>query len=161
MVQITSLILLAILSHCISSAAIVRGAPKFDHTKRDTIPDYAITYAPYSYLHSGESWWPSDVATHLKHCTPEVNFAAVGPAATLETLDDLAPDVYLTSDDNVEDNPAWLLGVKPDSSGYTSAPATIIVVDKTEYVDVFYFFFYSYNHGLTYVSNSLSNKIRC
>lgn len=161
MVRATSLILSATLSHCISSAAITPGAPKFDNTKRDTIPDYAITYAPYSYLYSGESWWPSDVTTHLEHCTPKVGFVAIGPAATLETLHELAPDVYLTSDDNVEDNPTWLLGIKPDSSGYTSAPATIIVVDKTEYVDVFYFYFYSYNHGLTYVRSSLSNGTNC
>lgn len=160
MIRITSLILSATFFH-ISSTAITRSTPKFDHTKRDTIPDYAITYAPYSYLYSGESWWPSHIATHLEHCTPEVNFVAVGSAATLETLDELASEVYLTSDDNVEDNPTWLLGIKPDSSGYTSAPATIIVADKTEYVDVFYFYFYSYNHGLTYVAGSLSLEIYC
>ena len=81
----------------------------------------------------------------------QVNYAAVQSTVTLETLDELASDVYLTSKDNVENNPAWLVGVKPSSSGYTSAPATIIVADKTDHVDVFYFYFYSYNKGLTYV----------
>jgi hypothetical protein len=149
MVRITSLIFLAGSLQLISAAATRRLTPKFDKTKRDTIPDYAITYAPYSYLYSGESWWPSDVATHLEHVTPEVNYTAVESSVTMETLDDLASDVYLTSDDNVEDNPTWLLGIEPNSLGYTSAPATIIVADKTDYVDVFYFYFYSYNHGLT------------
>ena len=100
------------------------------------------------------------MATHLEHVTPEVNYVAVESTVTLETLDELASDVYLTSDDNVEDNPTWLLGIEPNSSGYTSAPATIIVVDKTDYVDVFYFYFYSYNHGLTYVFHTrLATKL--
>lgn len=159
MVCITSLALLVNSLELISAAATPRRAPKFDKAKRDTIPDYAITYAPYSYLYSGESWWPSDVATHLQHVTPEVNYVAVESTVTLETLDELASDVYLTSNDNVEDNPTWLLGVEPSSSGYTSSPATIIVADKGDYVDVFYFYFYSYNHGLTYIPHNILPKL--
>jgi hypothetical protein len=73
MVRITSLVFWATSVPLISEAATLRKAPKFDKTKRDTIPDYAITYAPYSYLYSGESYWPSDIATHLEHVTPEVS----------------------------------------------------------------------------------------
>jgi hypothetical protein len=158
MAPITSLFLLA---------ASVAAIPTFDKTKRDALPDYALQFAPYSYLYSGEGFWPSDVATHLQHVTPEVNFAAVGPNQTLETLDGLASDVYLTSDDNPLSNPAWLVSTygKPTSTGYSAAPATIIVVDKSTYlspsVDVFYFYFYSYNQGLEYVSHIPVQKSHC
>lgn len=144
----TFLVMVAASLEAVSAAPAAGTSPI--KAKRDIVPDYAITYAPYSYLYSGEAWWPSDIATHVQHVTPEVDYVAVASNVTLEDLDTFAADVYLTSDDNVEDNPTWLLGVEPDSAGYTSAPATIIVVDKTDFVDVFYFYFYSYNHGLTY-----------
>lgn len=140
-----------------SSVFAVSASPtsRASKVKRATIPDYVLTYAPYSYLYSGETWWPSDVATHMEHVTPEVEYVAVESNVTLETLDELASDVFLTSNDNVEDNPAWLLSTDntPDSSGYSSAPATIIVVEKDDgIVDAFYFYFYSYNHGATFVA---------
>ena len=120
--------------------------------KRDTLPDFALTYAPYSHLYSGESWWPSDTSIHLQHVTPEVNYVPVGENATMETLDTFATDVYLTSNDNVETNPAWLTsdyGI-PNNTGYSVAPATIIAAAKPgDIVDVFYFYFYSYNEGNT------------
>lgn len=85
--------------------------------------------------------------------TPEVNYAAVGSGVTLENLDTFPSDAYLTSDDNVQTDPSWLVSTygKPNGSGYSAAPATIIVVDKGDIIDVFYFYFYSYNQGLTYV----------
>lgn len=122
----------------------------------EPIPDYALKYAPYTHLYSGESWWPSDISTHLQNTIPEANSTVLGPAgsATVKNLDTYpSNDVYLTSKDNVLDNPAWLLSTdnKPDSNGYSKAPATLIAVDKGNgTVDVFYFYFYSYNHGNEY-----------
>jgi hypothetical protein len=119
-----------------------------------SLPSYVLTYAPYSHLWSQEEWWPSDVATHVQHVVPEVNFAPVAPSVTLENISSLAGNVYLTSKDNVENNPAWLLSAlnEPTSTGYSAAPATIIAVQKSGgIVDAFYFYFYSYNHGNKYV----------
>ena len=49
--------------------------------KRDALPDYAITYAPLTYLYSGEKWFPSDIKIHLENVEPEVNFTATGVMA--------------------------------------------------------------------------------
>ncbi|KIY51645.1 hypothetical protein FISHEDRAFT_64161 [Fistulina hepatica ATCC 64428] len=121
--------------------------------KHDSIPDYVLTYAPYTHLWSEEEWWPNDIVDHLEHVTPKVyhpfasyigcicvilivslwvDYVAVADSVTIETLDTFSTDTYLTSDDNVEDNPAWLLAAEnePDSSGLSFAPATIICVEK-------------------------------
>ncbi|PSR99156.1 hypothetical protein BD289DRAFT_58182 [Coniella lustricola] len=118
------------------------------------LPDYAITYAPWSYLYSSEGTFPSDITVHLNHTIPEVNYAAIGAAGsvTVDTLDTYASDVYLTSADDISDEPAWLLSDygMPDvgGSGYSAAPGLIIAAEKNEsVVDVFYFYFYSYNWG--------------
>ena len=60
---------------------------------------------------------------------------------------------FLTSDDDVTSNPAWLQSVygKPDSSGKSAGDAVIIAVDKTDvqgpgWVDVFYFFWFVHKY---------------
>ena len=139
------------LSLLVASCFTVSALPS-SKVKRDTLPDYALTYAPYSHLYSGEQWWPSDTSIHLQHVTPEVNYVPVSENATMENLDTFATDVYLTSNDNVETNPAWLTSGygTPTNTGYSAAPATIIAAPKSEgIVDVFYFYFYSYNEGNT------------
>ncbi|ROV95973.1 hypothetical protein VMCG_07972 [Cytospora schulzeri] len=125
--------------------------PKLMH-KRDALPDYAITYAPWSYLHSEDRTFPSDVTVHLNNTIPKVDFEAIASAGslTIDTLDSYSSDAYLTSEDNVEDNPTWLLSDygTPDSSGYSAAPGLIIAAEKNSTTtDVFYFYFYSYNWG--------------
>ena len=125
--------------------------------KRDTLPDYAITYAPLSYLYSTEQWFPSDITTHLANVQPEVDFVASGTngSVTLDTLNTYASDVYLTASDGpilnpLDGTPAWLLseyGI-PDSDGLSAAPGLIIAAEKNSTTtDVFYFYFYSYNYG--------------
>ncbi|KAI9736948.1 MAG: Vacuolar protein sorting-associated protein 62 [Cirrosporium novae-zelandiae] len=116
----------------------VFAAPTPKLSKRTALPDYALTYAPYAYFYSGESFYCSDIATHVKHVSVEEDYVNVSTSVTLETLSEYASDTYLTSYDDVEDKPAWLTSVanKPDSDGYTAAPATIIAVDKGTYVDV-------------------------
>ncbi|KAK0241397.1 hypothetical protein EDD85DRAFT_763209 [Armillaria nabsnona] len=130
--------------------------------KRDAIPSYVLTYAPYTYLYSGETYWSSDISVHLQHTTPEVDFASLGFQATLQTLNSITTDAYLTSNDNVETNPAWLLSTsyKPNSSGYSTAPATIICVEKDGgIVDAFYFYFYSFNRGNTVLGIRFGNHV--
>jgi len=57
--------------------------------------------------------------------------------------------VWLTSNDDVTQNPDWIKGVRPDSSGKTEGKtAAVVVNDKGNgNVDAFYFYFYTYNWG--------------
>ncbi|KAL8727273.1 MAG: hypothetical protein Q9166_006154 [cf. Caloplaca sp. 2 TL-2023] len=85
-----------------------------------TIPGYVLEYAPLVHLYSGEQFWPCDVAEHLEHVTPYLNYtptAAASASLSLTNLDKLneysnGRFVYLTSDDNVEERPDWLKGEK-------------------------------------------------
>ncbi|EMC95861.1 hypothetical protein BAUCODRAFT_109511 [Baudoinia panamericana UAMH 10762] len=83
------------------------------------IPAYVLDYAPYVHLFSGEQYWPSDIAEHLVHSTPKVNYtivASMKDACNLTNLDELdridgamhGRYMYLHSDDNVEAMPQWL-----------------------------------------------------
>ncbi|KAL8998168.1 MAG: hypothetical protein Q9169_002722 [Polycauliona sp. 2 TL-2023] len=84
------------------------------------IPDYVLEYAPLVHLHSSEKFWPCDIAEHLQHVTPYLNYTAMAPTSSnfnLTNLDQLneferGRFVYLTSDDNVEARPDWLGGEK-------------------------------------------------
>ncbi|KAI0131900.1 hypothetical protein BJ170DRAFT_679798 [Xylariales sp. AK1849] len=133
------------------AVAVAAAVPNRLH-KREALPDYATTYAPYSYLYSGEKYFPSDIATHLENTIPEVNYVAVGDAGSVDvdTLNNYNSSVYLTAADTPSDNPAWITSEygKPASNGYSGAPGTIIAVEKNSTTtDVFYFHFYSYNFG--------------
>ncbi|KAK6607731.1 vacuolar protein sorting-associated protein [Botrytis cinerea] len=49
---------------------------------------------------------------------------------------------------------------KPDPSGYSPAPATLIIVDKGHgIVDAFWFYFYSYNLGTTVLKMRFGNHV--
>jgi hypothetical protein len=137
------------------------AAPAGGLLKRAALPAYALTYAPYTYLQSGEAWLPSDVATHVKHMSVEYNFKNVSTSVSLETLNTFNSSTYLTSYDNVETNPAWLTSTygKTNAKGYSAAPATIIAVEKNGFVDVFYFYFYSYNHGSLVLGSRVDNHV--
>ncbi|KAK7431716.1 Vacuolar protein sorting-associated protein 62 [Neonectria magnoliae] len=51
-------------------------------------------------------------------------------------------------------------GHKPDTNGYSSAPAVLVVVDKgSGIVDAFWFFFYSYNLGQTVFNIRFGNHV--
>ncbi|PIL31347.1 hypothetical protein GSI_06045 [Ganoderma sinense ZZ0214-1] len=118
--------------------------------KRDPMPSFVLANAPVSYLYSKEQWWPADVAVHLTHVTPEVNFSAVAPSVTFQNISSLGSDVCLTSKDDVSKSPAWLNSAvgKPDANGLSTAPTTIVLVNKPGGIlDAFFFYFYSYDHG--------------
>lgn len=80
------------------------------------IPKYVLDHAPLIHLYSGEQYWPGDMAEHLFHTTPHLNYTplqATDDHPTLENLGGLnrwGRFVYLQSDDNVEDRPDWLGG---------------------------------------------------
>lgn len=155
--QVTTFFALAGLAGFASAAPRKQGRSKLH--KREALPDYAITYAPLSYLYSGEKWFPSDITIHLENVEPDVNYTATGSnnSVTLDTLNTYASDVYLTASDGpifnpLDGTPAWLssnYGI-PDSNGLSAAPGLIIAAEKNSTTtDVFYFYFYSYNYGGT------------
>jgi hypothetical protein len=133
------------------------------------IPDYIIDYAPYVYLYSEEEYWPGLMEEHLEHTTPHINFDPVDDKylhPTVNNLDQLngMGKMYLQSNDDPESYPHWLGGednipedlfplprnTKPHAKNvpYRSpAPAVLVVVDKGDYLDAFWFFFYSFNLG--------------
>lgn len=84
------------------------------------IPQYVLDYAPLVHLYSGEEFWPCDIAEHLRHVTPELNYTQIQSRSQnldLMNLDELnewerGRFVFLTSDDNVEKRPDWLRGGK-------------------------------------------------
>ncbi|OAA65893.1 vacuolar sorting-associated protein [Niveomyces insectorum RCEF 264] len=81
-------------------------------TLRD-VPGYVLDHAPLVHLFSGENFWPSHIAEHIKHMIPYTNGTAVDHPSTL-TLDNLyllnnhSTEVFLTSEVDVETRPAWL-----------------------------------------------------
>lgn len=85
---------------------------------RRQIPAYVFEHAPLVHLFSGEQFWPCDVAEHLFHVTPMLNYTPIQSQAKHPTLRDLNQlnqwqrngHVFLTSNDNVEDRPPWMEG---------------------------------------------------
>ncbi|GAB7357122.1 hypothetical protein MBLNU459_g7923t1 [Dothideomycetes sp. NU459] len=82
------------------------------------IPSYVFDYVPYVHLFSGEEFWPCDIADHLVHTSPYLNYTPIEDMETDRTLDNLdeinryGRFTYLQSDDNVEERPKWLGGSK-------------------------------------------------
>ncbi|KAL9116960.1 MAG: hypothetical protein Q9187_006507, partial [Circinaria calcarea] len=80
------------------------------------IPQYVFDYAPLVHLYSGEDFWPCDIADHLQHVTPKLNYTSIqeySPNLThLDVLNKWTAGrfVYLTSDDDPEQVPEWLSG---------------------------------------------------
>ena len=133
---------------CLTALVVADAVP----VKRDgKFPDFVLKYAPLSYLHSSEEYWPSDIAAHLPKVVPQVNFEPVGEAPTLQTLSTLSNDVYLTAVDNIlsHDTEFFKSTVGKPTDGLSGAPATIVVVEKPGGItDAFYFYFFSWNYGL-------------
>lgn len=91
-----------------------------DESVLHQIPGYVMEYAPLVHLFSGERYWPCDIAEHLHHITPELNYTAIESEAQHPALKDLnkfneyqgGQWVYLTSKDDPEAYPDWLGGQK-------------------------------------------------
>ncbi|GAB7341254.1 hypothetical protein MBLNU457_7530t2 [Dothideomycetes sp. NU457] len=146
-----------------------------------SIPQYVLDYAPYVHLFSGEEFWPCDIAEHLTHITPKLNYTPIYKMRKDRTLDNLEElnrvggrSVYLTSNDNVEERPDWLGGSSniPEDVGTvmtngterpvgrSSAPAVLVVVPKEDgVVDAFWFYFYSYNLGNKVLNIRFGNHV--
>ncbi|KAF2850235.1 hypothetical protein T440DRAFT_109289 [Plenodomus tracheiphilus IPT5] len=94
-----------------------RNIPEGWETQEEReIPQYVLDHAPLIHLFSGEQYWPGDMAEHLIHTTPHLNYTPVQATdnhpniSNLRQLNKWGRFVYLQSDDNVEDRPDWLGG---------------------------------------------------
>jgi len=90
-----------------------------EERKLRDIPQYVLDHAPYVHLFSGEEFWPSDIAEHLVHMSPRLNYTIIEGMeenrnlTNIHELNDIEGGrhgrfVYLQSDDNVEERPEWL-----------------------------------------------------
>lgn len=69
---------------------------------------------------------------------------------SLNTYGTGGTNVYLTSVDDITKNPAWLNGVKPDSTGKTDGATSVAIIVNDHgdgLVDAFYMYFYAFNWG--------------
>ncbi|KAF2487213.1 hypothetical protein BDY17DRAFT_243587 [Neohortaea acidophila] len=95
-----------------------------DERAKREIPQYVFDHAPYVHLFSREQFWPGDIAEHLNHTPPYLNYSKISDLEyerNLTNLNDLnrydsggyGRFVYLQSADNVEERPRpeWLSGV--------------------------------------------------
>jgi hypothetical protein len=120
------------------------------HVKRDSFPSFVLDYAPFSYLHPDEQYWPSDITTFLGKVIPQVDFKPIDGTSTLQNLSTLANNVYLTAVDNIltYNTEFFKSTVGVPTGGVSAAPATIIVAEKPGGItDAFYFYFFSWNLG--------------
>lgn len=89
-----------------------------DERARREIPNYVFDYAPLVHLYSKEQFWPGDIAEHLYHTTPHLNYVPIQSESThpnLSNLDQLnhyqwGRPVFLTSNDDPVSRPPWLEG---------------------------------------------------
>ncbi|KAF2007248.1 hypothetical protein P154DRAFT_453943 [Amniculicola lignicola CBS 123094] len=134
-------------------AAVSAAPAKLRRQAPAGVPDYVLKYAPLVYLHSKEQYFPSDIQAQLSNSIPRVQFNPVtnGPnPLSLNNLNSLDSGSWLTSKDDITNNPTWIKGVKPDNTGKTNnaVTAAVIVNDKGNgNVDAFYMYFYAYNWG--------------
>lgn len=129
------------------------------------IPQYVIDYCPLVHLYSEERYWPSDVSEfiHNFQITTDDGDVVKPPVLNLKDLTEgffgqsgqnnmtiPSKETYLTSLDDFDSDPRWLLGHTPEyGTGYIkNAPAVLIVVDKGNgWVDAYWFYFYAFNLG--------------
>jgi hypothetical protein len=84
------------------------------------------------------------------------------PPLTLADIDRLntianGEAVYLTSNDDVTTNPQWLTGQSEDGGEKTSV--VIVVPREAGTVDVFYFYFFSFNWGGVVLTKELGAHV--
>jgi hypothetical protein len=62
----------------------------------------------------------------------------------------------------VEENPEWILGVKPDSTGKTDGAVSCAIIVNDHgggLVDAFYMYFYAFNYGGTYFGFTIGDHV--
>ena len=112
--------------------------------------------APKIWLHSEDPYRPTDIHTFVQRTRPQINFAlleGVPQPLDLNNLDalngfglDEGRDIYLTSVDDIAQDPEWIKGATPDASGVIDGQITGAVVFHDRgggMTDAFYFYFWA------------------
>ncbi|KAI0994522.1 hypothetical protein K3495_g13660, partial [Podosphaera aphanis] len=150
------------LTYCLDTSA----ASNFNSSLKE-IPRYVIDFAPFVWLDEKETFYPSDIETHLKNSAAYVDFTPVEPPPELslhklDALNQIDGTVFLTIKEPIERNPKFLEGTVPDENRETKG-ATSCVVIVTDHgdgiVDAFYMYFYSFNQGNKIISKELGNHV--
>ena len=126
--------------------------------KNGEVPDYALEYAPLIHLYTEERYYPYDIGDYVTHfCAKFANGSTLKGTEFGIRIAELSQlpknkEIFLTSLTDFDKDPDWITGVHNEPSlidgKIANAPATVIVVDKGNgWVDVFWFYFYSFNLG--------------
>ncbi len=73
------------LAICVSAPPVLHQRAFLEPRMHSDVPDFAIKYAPVTYLYTGENYVPSD----LEHTQPEFNFMVITTAPSPLTLHNL------------------------------------------------------------------------
>ncbi|KAK4941041.1 hypothetical protein LTR10_018962 [Elasticomyces elasticus] len=119
------------------------------------VPDYVKDHAPIIWLHSNDSFMPSDIPSHAQHTKAFKRFKPLADSPVLDfnnlsSLNQYGKDIYLTAVENITTMPEWLFGETPDVTGAlhnSTACAVVLIERKDQIVDAFYFYFYSFDEG--------------
>lgn len=106
----------------------------------------------------GTTWWNVDKG-HPLHRISDPRARTFEPQ---DMLSKLSRRALLSNDGPQKPFPphSHTPGHKPDASGYSAAPAVLVLVDKGSGVlDAFWFFFYSYNLGQTVLDMRFGNHV--
>lgn len=130
--------------------------------------------APIVLLDNGDTFYPSDLATHVSSTHATLNFTPITGAPeklsldNLDALNELGGDsggesVYLTSTEPLVKIPKYLHGKKPDLKTLQTkdaVSAAVVVVDKGKgTMDAFYMYFYTFNQGPTVFGHELGDHL--
>ncbi|OJD17519.1 hypothetical protein AJ78_02388 [Emergomyces pasteurianus Ep9510] len=166
-----STFLASFLIECIGYPPLVDASPNSGcRPSYNNIPDFVLKYAPLIYLHSQDPYMPSSFAALVENSIPTINYAPVTgipSTLTLNNLDSLntlgGKDIFLTTKEGIRALPEWFRGTKPDKTGKTVDAVTSIIVvrdhDDGKTVDVFYFYYYTYNQGNTVLGIQFGNHV--
>ncbi|KAI9893394.1 MAG: hypothetical protein M1814_006691 [Vezdaea aestivalis] len=130
-----------------------------------TIPTFVLEYAPLVYMSAEEKYFPSDLDLHLQQTVPKINFVTVPGAPSplsLDNLNTLSSEVYLSSIVDYTTLPPWITGVVPDATGNTPGAKSSVIITTDHgngILDAFYFYFYSYNQGNTVFDEELGDHL--
>ncbi|KAJ3157658.1 hypothetical protein HDU89_000034 [Geranomyces variabilis] len=160
----------SLLSAVLTLAGLTAAAPLRPYTRAGAascpaLPQFATRYAPLLYLQSGENYFLTDPIASLPHVVPKDDSGAVLSGPTPLTSANLGAysrptNVWLTSLDDPEKNPAWQHGTAP-VDGKSDSPITIVVTPPKAngVIDVFYMFFYAFNHGPKVLGRVYGNHV--
>jgi hypothetical protein len=138
-------------------AAPAQQQTPLDRPQTTTIPDYVTKYAPVVHLYGEERYLPYHIDKYVRHfAVVTEDGSTVSPNITsLAHLGDISSGIdsstmYMKALTDFSVDPEWITGKHsiPDiTTGEIDAPAVVIVTEKPDYVDAFWFYFYSFNLG--------------